>query len=177
MNGILLALTIALVAGAEPQTFQRQVHDHTIYTIQGSADQIAKFQNEVASQWEGGILLSKDEKKGQYRYWAFSERTAPQAREFMFGSIMSGLKLDIEAYDEQQHFSAERSGLDAIALKCGFTVDPFFITPQRELRVGPAPGATFEAVDCALRELKASNTLSELPMGFVGSEAPAEKVN
>jgi hypothetical protein len=175
VNVMLVAL--ALAAALQSSVIQRQAHDHTIYTVRGSADQLAKFQDEIGSRWSGGTLVSKDEKNGQYRYWALSERTAPQAREFMFGSMMSGLKLDIEAYDERQSFPAERAELDSIALGCGLSVDPFFITPKRELRVGPYPGVSFESVDCMLGKLKSSTVLSGIPTGFVGAEAPREKVN
>lgn len=171
---LLLPLVVSL-SGAQPQTIQRQGHDHTIYTIQGSADQLAKFEKEVGSQWKGGLLIDKE--NGVYRYWAFAERTAPQAREFMFASIMSGLNLDIDAYEEQRFFPSERSELDAIATRCGFKIDPFFVTPRRELRLTPQPGDSVTSVDCALSGITASNTLRHLPMGgFVSNVTPSEKV-
>jgi hypothetical protein len=170
-----LGLAFALSAADQPQAIQRLPHDDTIYTVHGSADELTKFNTEVGSKWQGGTLLSKDAGKGEYRYWAYGERTAPEAREFIFGSMRSGLKLDIEAYDERQYFPAERSELDAIALKCGFQTDPFFITPQRELRVAPEPTVSFESVDCMLSALKTSKTLRALPTGFVGSVAVQER--
>ena len=166
-------LIAALAWGNESTTLERKAHDHTIYTLRGTTEQLSHFEAEIGSEWRGGSLLSKD--GSEYRYWAYSERTAPQAREFMFGSMTSGLKLEIEAYEEVRFFPAERAELDSIALKCGFPADPFFITPTRELLMGPAPKATLQNVECGLAAIKASNTLRTLPMGLVGSETSAKE--
>lgn len=168
-----MLLVAALAPGGEP-TLQRNAHDHTIYTLRGTTEQLARFEAEIGSHWRGGRLLSKSD--SEYRYWAYSERTAQQAREFMFGSMASGLNLEIEAFEEVRFFPDERAELDSIALKCGFAADPFFVTPMGELRMGPAPNATLQNVECGLENIKASNTLRPLPMLLVGSETAAEKV-
>jgi hypothetical protein len=95
----LLAIASALLvfAGEPASTLQRERHEDTIYIVRGTADQLSRFQNDVGSRWEGGKLLTKDDAQGVYRYWAYPNRTAPQAREFMFGALMSGLMLDMIA--------------------------------------------------------------------------------
>jgi hypothetical protein len=165
---------LALVAGTQAQSLQREAHDHTIYTVQGSAEQLRKFQSEVLSQWQGGVLLNRDEDQGVYRYWAFSERSAPQARTFIFGSMMLGLKLDIQAYEEQQFFPAERSALDDIASSCRFARDPFFITPTREIRLSFRPNQRFQMIDCAMGKLRASKLLKGLKTVSIGNKAPLD---
>jgi hypothetical protein len=57
-----------------------------------------------------------------------------------------------------------------VSNKCGWPVDRFKITDAGELRLLPKPDDRYQAVDCALRELKPSKA----PLGFVGNEAPAE---
>ena len=152
MNSVLAIIALTL-AGQPTTMLQRQHHDDTIYTVRGTAEQLAHFQADVGSSWKGGTLLTKDD--GLYRYWAFPDRTAPQAREFMFAAMRSGLFLDIIAYDERISFRAERTSLDQLAVSCGFASDPFFITPAGELKI------TFDAADagairCANDKLHAS---------------------
>ena len=150
-----LTLTAAFLgfAGDPTSTLQRERHEDTIYIVRGTADQLSRFQNDVGSRWAGGKLLTKDDAKGLYRYWAYPNRTAPQAREFMFGALMSGLMLDMIAYDERLPFRAERSALDEVAIGCGLTRDPFFITPDGELQVGFGPAEKPAAVTCVKEKL------------------------
>ena len=175
MKLLLLALAVMLAPAAQPRPLQRQAHDHTIYIVEGSAHQLARFQNEIGAGWKGGTLLKKDEKQGKSRYWAFAQRTAPQAREFMLASMMYQLKMDMEAYEESRSFPAIRAELDALAIKCGCTRDPFFITPLSEVRVSPEPGLSFEAIDCILSGIGASDALRALPTVFVGNGPIPEK--
>lgn len=175
MKAALLGLAFVLTSAGSPHSIQRQRHDHTIYIVHGSREQLARFDAEVASSWQGGVLLRKDESKGEYHYWAYGERTARQAREFMFGSMGFGLKLDIEAYEEKQSFPAERAELDAIAGRCGFGTDPFLITPRRELRVAPKLPVSQKSIDCARSAIKASTILRSLPLIFVGSVSAPER--
>jgi len=148
----LLAL---LFLAAEPAaSLQRQPHDDTIYLVRGTADQLSRFQNEIGLRWQGGKLVGKDEAQGVYRYWAYPDRTAPQAREFMFGAMRLGLFLDILAYDERLQFRGERATLDEIATGCGLTHDPFFITPSGELEVSFDAAEAPRAVSCATQKLE-----------------------
>ncbi len=148
------AAVIGLLAQTPAAELERERHDDTIYIVHGTRDQLARFDTDIAARWMGGKLLAKDNDQGAYSYWAFPDRTAPQAREFMFGAMSAGLALDILEYDERKSFPAERSTLDEIAISCGFRHDPFFVTPVGELKV------TFSAVDgeqlanCVTRKLK-----------------------
>ena len=150
---IATASALLYVVGDQTPTLQRERHDDTIYIVRGTADQLSRFETEIGSQWKGGRLLTKDEAQGIYRYWAYPSRTAPQAREFMFGALMSGLNLDMIEYDERLPFRSERTSLDDIANSCGLTRDPFFITPVGELQVSFDPAEKKEAVACAQDKL------------------------
>ncbi|MFL6760638.1 hypothetical protein [Sphingomonas sp.] len=149
-----IASALLLLSGEPTSTLQRQRHDDTIYIVRGTVDQLTRFQTDIASHWDGGRLLTKDDAEGLYRYWAYPDRTAPQAREFMFGAMRSGLFLDIIAYDERLPFRGERSALDAIATGCGLIHDPFFITPMGELKVSFDTAEPPQAVSCATKKLK-----------------------
>jgi len=155
VNQFLAAASALLFLSGEPTSTPKHVHhDDTIYLVHGTGDQLSRFQADVGSHWEGGRLLSKDDPQGLYRYWAYPDRSAPQAREFMFGAMTSGLFLDIISYDERLSFRAARSALDEIAAACGFARDPFFITPVGELRVSFDAKEPSRAVNCATNKLK-----------------------
>jgi hypothetical protein len=154
----ILAAAFALIfaTGASATELQRQSHDDTIYIVRGSIEKLTQFQNRIGSHWRGGRLLTEDKADGLYRYWAYPDRTAGQAREFMFSALMSGLFLDIVPYDERLPFRVERSALDDIAISCGLAHDPFFITPVGELKVSFANTEPPQAVTCARQKLKRS---------------------
>ena len=57
-----------------------------------------------------------------------------------------------------------------VSRKCDWPLNRFRITEGGELKLLPKTDDRYQAVDCALRELK----LSKAPMYFVGNEAPAE---
>ena len=154
MSQFLSALALLLLTGEPTSTLQRQRHDDTIYIVRGTAAQLTRFQADMASNWKGGRLLTKDDAQGLYRYWAYPGRTASQAREFMFGAMQSGLFLDIVAYDERLPFRGERTALDQIAVGCGLTHDPFFITPVGELEINFDIAEQPKAVTCATQKLK-----------------------
>jgi hypothetical protein len=67
---------------------------------------------------------------------------------------------------------ARRAQLDAILAKCGLPKDTLHIMSKDELRFNPSPDTSYEAVDCALTELRKT----DLPMklGFVGNAAPTK---
>ena len=151
MNQFSAAIS-ALVLLTGGSTLERQSHDDTIYIVRGTSDELSQFEAEIGSHWAGGKLLTKED--GSYRYWAYPDRTAPQAREFMFGAMQSGLYLDIIAYDERLPFRSERSALDDIATSCGLIHDPFFITPVGELKVSFDPTEPRQGVRCATEKLE-----------------------
>jgi hypothetical protein len=159
VTAFLLGLALVLQVSEPVQSaFQRQRQNHTIYMVRGSADQLKRFQSEVASSWKGGVLLADRSGPSEYHYWAFAQRTAPQGREFIFGSMMSGLQLDMETYEEKAFFPTERAALNDIVVSCSLKTDPFFITPRREIMLESAE----DNDACAERKLEASDRLKGL---------------
>jgi hypothetical protein len=154
---LLAPAALFLLAAGPTTTLQRDRHEDTIYVVQGAPDQLSRFEQDVGSRWKGGKLLKRED--GTYYYWAFPDRTAPQARELMLGAITSGLLLDIREYDQSDWFAAARSTLDTIAISCGLQRDPFFISPAGELQMSFQGGTPGPAIDCARQKLKGA----ELP--------------
>ena len=62
-----------------------------------------------------------------------------------------------------------RAVLDQIADKCGLPRTVFELIGGDELLLKPESTASYEGVDCALRELKVSKF--QFKLGFVGNEA------
>jgi hypothetical protein len=143
---------VALGVAIPATTLQRDMHDDTIYVVRGGADQLVRFENDVGLGWKGGRLLKKE--NGTYYYWAYPDRTAPQARELMFGAMASGLTLDVQDYDQNSWFPAARTTLDNIAISCGFRKDPFFVTPAGDLQVVFDGHGSPKAIECARQKVK-----------------------
>lgn len=66
-----------------------------------------------------------------------------------------------------------QSQFDAIADKCGFPRSALKLRGKDELQFQPPQDAKYEAVDCALIELKAIRI--PMNMGFVGNELYREE--
>jgi hypothetical protein len=130
----MLAILMSLL-GADAQNLERRDRQETIYTLRGSAEALAAFKKNVGTDWTGGAVIDADESDGALAYWAYSDRTAAEARAFMVPAIMSGLQLDFEEYKEAEQFPAERSKLDRLAVRCGAKADPFFVTPKRSVEI------------------------------------------
>ena len=131
-------LTVASAAAfllAPAGTLVRLETDDTIYILNGEQADLETFDAEVSSTWTGGVLIEKDPSNGKYAYWAFADRTAQESRAFMIPAIVSGLALDIAAYDQAEAFPEQRAALDEVALSCGAEEDPFFLTPLRRVRI------------------------------------------
>jgi predicted component of type VI protein secretion system len=62
-----------------------------------------------------------------------------------------------------------QSQLDSIADKCGLQRSSLKLVGKDELQLQPNPASQYEAVDCALTELKRAK-FPNLKMGFVGHE-------
>ena len=153
-----LALLALIAVSSLPQAsnlaLERLSHDHTIYILSGESKSLESFHQRIAAQWEGGELIDADSSKGVYRYWAYSDRTAPQSRAFMMPAIFSGLKLDFQAYQENVEFTAQRSALDELSLECGAISDPFFITPTGEVQITVEKATKPELQSCIYSRLK-----------------------
>lgn len=126
-------LAAAALAGVPVPTLDRPQRDETIYVLKGQITALETFHAEIASDWKGGELVSKDADKNTYRYWAYTDRTAAQSREFIMPSMIAGFELEFETYVQDAAFPSERVTLDVIATECGAKQDPFFITPLGEL--------------------------------------------
>ena len=62
------------------------------------------------------------------------------------------------------------AALDRISVECGIERSTFILHGGEELEIKPDPGASYESVDCALKQLIAYRVEK---MGFVGNEALA----
>ena len=133
MIGLLLAFAAQASSLAAPP-FERADREDTIYELSGDPEKLAEFEQSLA-EWEGGELIYSDEEEGVYVYWAYSERTAGQAREFLIPAAMSGLQLGIFRFDEDVAFPEMRAAADSIAVDCGATSDPFFIAPNGKVQI------------------------------------------
>ena len=60
------------------------------------------------------------------------------------------------------------AALDQISVECGIARSTFILHGGEELEIKPDPGARYESVDCALKQLIAYRVDK---MGFVGNEA------
>lgn len=66
-----------------------------------------------------------------------------------------------------------QANFDAIADKCDLPRSALQLRGGDELLIQPTQDAKFEAIDCALKELKAANY--PVKMGFVGNEIYREE--
>jgi hypothetical protein len=83
-------------------------------------------------------MIFPDDDPSELVYWAYADRTAPQARSFVFGAMRFGVELEIFSYQQDVLFPTEREQLDKVALQCGAEKDPFFLIPLEEVRVLPS---------------------------------------
>lgn len=146
INAILLAVGTA--TAAPPVMLQRQTREDTIYVLKGSKAALERFRTEVGNQWTGGTLVTVGSKAGFLRYWAYSDRTAVEARALMMPAVLSGLMKGVVEYSEATAFPQERRRLDGIAVGCGATVDPFFITPNRSVELSLPADASKQSRAC-----------------------------
>ena len=147
-----LATALALFSFATSSAGAQPKNALDIYVVRGAADQLEQFQAEIGKGWQGGEFLQRLSSRIEYRYWAYPTRSAPQAREFMFGSMDYGLRLDFETYDDAKYYPNERVQLNAIASRCGLKSDPFFIEPDRTLIVNDRDLGT-QGSSCVRTEL------------------------
>ena len=66
---------------------------------------------------------------------------------------------------------SEEQAYNRIAERCGLPSSTFVLVGSDELRIQPPSDASYESVDCALREVRAAD-LPARDLGFVGNEAP-----
>jgi len=165
-------LIAAAAAVTAAPTLERPEREDTIYVLHGDLKQLETFETALG-EWEGGELIKKDPDAGAYSFWAYSERTAPQARQFIMPAAMSGLKLEVLEYDQATAYPQERTSLDEIAISCGLKEDPFFVSPTGVVQFRPGPQAAYEPVACALRRAMDTD-LFKSRFVFVGNEKVSE---
>lgn len=120
---------------ADAGRLQRQNRQDTIYVIRGKVSALTAFDAKFGAAWTGGTIIDGDPSDGMLTYWAYSNRTAAEARALIIPAIVSHLQMSFEKYREADQFPVERNKLDQVALKCGVETDPYFITPKRTVEV------------------------------------------
>lgn len=170
----MIAAAINLIAAAAATatvnaSLERPTREDTIYVLHGDPKELESFESTLGD-WEGGELIEKDLDDRAYYYWAYSERTAPQARQFIMPAMLSGLEIAIQEYDQEKAFPELRAHADTIAIECGATEDPFFVSPTGEVQLRPSPKADFMVLACALKGARASDDI-KTRLVVVGNEA------
>ena len=150
----ILLIAVAFTYSSQPAKLQRQERQDTIYVVRGAPGALEAFRTKLGDNWSGGKFLSGSSKKGSLRYWAFSDRTASEAREFIMPAVFSGLQLKPEQYDEARAFPTERRVLDQIAISCGAKSDPFFIDPERDVELTTDVGSANSFRTCLRNQVK-----------------------
>lgn len=146
-------IVFAVAAAAAPPTIERPEREDTIYVLHGATDELEAFTTRLGD-WEGGELIAKDLEAGTYTFWAYSERTASQARQFIMPAVFSGLVPEMLEYHQEAAFPQERAILDEIAIACRLNVDPFFISPSGEVEFRPPVQSDPDAIACAMESAK-----------------------
>jgi hypothetical protein len=166
---LVMAASIA-TTGMAP--IERPARDDTIYVLYGESAELEAFEAELG-EWQGGERIEKDVQQDHFVYWAYSERTAPEARQFLIPALTSGLKLEIFSYDQTALHPDKRAVLDQIAVSCGFEKDPFFVAPTGYVRFEPPADTAFDTAACALKEARTSDLINP-SLIFIGNEVIEE---
>ena len=127
---IALAAVVTSVA-----TLERQDRQDTVSVLSGDQAVLEKFRAEVGDRWTGGELVEGRADEGVLYYWAYSDRTAAEARALMLPAIAGGLLKGIANYSDAVAFPTERLALDEIAVKCAAKSDPFFVSPKKTVEL------------------------------------------
>jgi hypothetical protein len=146
-----------------------------MYVVRGETASLERFKAELTREWRGGKFLERLSSGTEHRYWAFPTRTAPEARQFIFGSINHGVQLKFEAYDEQAYYPKERAALDAVIPRCSLASDPFFIEPDRTLVVEEESSTTARVAACIRTELDKADVRRGMLIRFVSKQKRGER--
>lgn len=164
MKLVLFALSavssISLASCAQAKSLERQDRQDTIYDVRGDPKALKQFHADVGLPWTGGTALDDDPSDGLLSYWAYSYRTAAEARALMMPAILGGLELEPKGYSESARYPVERKKLDEIALACGAKLDPFFVTPRRTVEVTRLEGVGANVNSCLLERVRADAAMS-----------------
>jgi hypothetical protein len=159
MGPIIVALAAAATAAANTP-LERPTREDTIYVLHGDLQDLEAFE-EALGAWDGGELFDKDSEGGSFYFWAYSERTASQARHFIMPAAVSGLEIEIFEYDQEYAFPEIRARADEIAIGCGAAVDPFFVKPTGETQVLAENELAADLRTCLETELRRGSSARE----------------
>ena len=135
--------------------------NESVYLIHAAPEKIDDF-NAAMVDWEGGQVFEANAKDEYEFYWAYSFRTAPQAREFMFTAMRMGVELTIGEFD-QTHFQPEvRDTLDGIEKECTANAARLFVLPDRSVFLDADDDAVVEDVRCLVAGLNESDLIPSL---------------
>ena len=134
-------LPIIMTATACSSGLERRERHEDIYIFHGQTTDLERLRDSVGNGWTGGKLIDYDVKARTSRYWAYSTRTASEARYVLMPAALAGLEVKIEEYDQVRWYPTERAKLDNIARDCGEKEDPYFLTPIREISISFPKGA------------------------------------
>jgi hypothetical protein len=168
-----LFLVIVSAPALGSPALERPHREDTIYVLQGDLPRLEAFATKM-SDWEGGELIEKDAKSKAFYFWAYSERTASQARQFLMPAAFSGLSLEIQSYDQVLAYPELRKSADTVAAACDVRVDPFFVAPTGRVRFRPAPTMSVDQSACVLKGALASQEVGPL-LDIIGNEAVADE--
>jgi len=157
-------------ASCQESSVERVQHDHSIYLLSGDSAKLEKFHAEVGENWNGGILLDRNEQSGAYRYWAFDWRTAPQSRQFIVPAMFAGLDLNIFEYNDTDEHPELRAKLDAALSECDTLLDRFLILPTRHVTIFTRTEPTDSSTACLFKLIQDEKRFEGLKFGFLGSE-------
>ena len=145
----------------EQRSFDYLLENETVYLIHAAPETIDDF-NAAMVDWEGGQVFEANAKDEYEFYWAYSFRTAPQAREFMFTAMRMGVELTIGEFD-QTHFQPEvRDTLDGIEQECAANAARLFVLPDRSVYLDPDDDAAIEEVRCLVAGLNEGGLIRSL---------------
>ena len=141
------AMLFLMLLGSDAPGLQRQNREDTIYVLRG---ELKTFHQKVGEEWTGGTVIDDDSSDGTLTYWAYSDRTAAESRAIMLPAIFGGLQMTFAEYQEAKEFPLERRKLDEVALGCGATIDPFFVSPKRSIEISMPDNADAKLRTCLL---------------------------
>lgn len=167
-----VAIFLGLSIAPEPtaQSLERIPHQHTIYTLRGDELALKEFDTKIGKSWSGGLLLKDRSDDSNYVYWAYSLRSASQARAFLIPAASSNLKFEIKAYSENEFFPDKRTKLDKIASGCGAKRDPFIILPTATLALQFDVEMNVTAGTCISKKVRQSSLFPPEKIVFFGNE-------
>ena len=156
-----IAVYALLVAAGPLESPEYRVEQEDIYEVTGQPAALAALRQTLDNDWDGGKFLSTSGDGTSALYWAYSWRTAPQARVFIFSTLNQNLAFDAKSYREVEFFPKERSQLDQITGDCGGSTSSIFILPDRSIHLNAGAGPKLHG--CVTAALKRAGLELSIP--------------